>query len=116
MINGGVVMNVPNEILKQLGGNKFLAMTGANHLVGDGNTLRMQLQRNGSKANRLWITLDEGKDLYTMRFFRYSPGKLSQKTWEWVGEKIDHEVVYADLFFDQLQEIFTQHTKMYTHL
>lgn len=109
-------MNVPNEILRQLGGNKFLAMTGAKNLVGDGNTLRMTLPRNGSKANRLWITLDEGKDLYSMRFFRYVPGRLSQKTWKWTEEKIDNEVVYKDVFFDQLQEIFTQHTKMYTYL
>ena len=44
-------MNIPNVILQQLGGNKFLAMTGAKNLVGDGNTLRMTLPRNGSKAN-----------------------------------------------------------------
>ena len=31
-------MNIPNVILQQLGGNKFLAMTGAKNLVGDGNT------------------------------------------------------------------------------
>ena len=34
-------MKVANTILEQLGGQKFLAMTGANHLVADGNTLRM---------------------------------------------------------------------------
>lgn len=50
-------MKVADIILEQLGGSKFLAMTGANHLLSDGNTLRMNLPKNASKANRLWITL-----------------------------------------------------------
>jgi len=108
-------MGVPDTILKQLGGNRFLAMTGAKNLVGDGNTLRMTLPRNGSKANRLWITLN-GKDLYDMRFFNFRMGRIDLKTGEFIPDKITHEKVYNDLFFDQLQEVFTMHTKMYTHL
>ena len=46
-------MKVADIILEQLGGNKFVVMTGASHFVSDGNTLRMQLPRNISKANRL---------------------------------------------------------------
>ena len=34
-------MKVADIILEQLGGNKFLAMTGAKNLLADGNTLRM---------------------------------------------------------------------------
>ena len=113
---GGNEMNVPNEILKQLGGNRFLAMTGAKNLVGDGNTLRMKLPRNGSKANSLWITLDEGKELYSMRFFKYTPGRLDIKTGKFIEDKVTNEVVYQDVYFDMLQDIFTQHTKMYTCL
>lgn len=108
-------MDVCRVILEQLGGNKFLAMTGAKNLVGDGNTLRMTLPKNGSKANRLWVTLN-GKDLYDMRFFRYRQGRLDLRTGKFIEDKITDEVVYNDLFFDQLQEVFTQHTKMYTHL
>ena len=62
-------MSIAGTILEQLGGNKFIAMTGASHFVSDGNTLRMTLPKNGSKANRLYITLDEGTDTYTMHFF-----------------------------------------------
>ena len=109
-------MSVANEILRQLGGNKFVVMTGAKNFLADGNTLRMTLPKNGSKANRLWITLDEGEDLYSMRFFRYVPGRLNTKTWEWSKEKVDNEKIYDHIFCDQLQEVFTQHTKMYTHL
>ena len=49
-------MEIANTILDQLGGNKFLAMTGANHLLADGNTLRMTLPKNNSRANRLYIS------------------------------------------------------------
>ena len=58
-------MKVADIILEQLGGNKFLAMTGAKNLLADGNTLRMTLPKNRSKANRLYITLDPD-DTYTM--------------------------------------------------
>lgn len=108
-------MNVPNEILRQLGGNRFLAMTGAKNLCGDGNTLRMTLPRNGSKANRLWVTLN-GNDLYDMRFFKFRMGRIDLKTGAYIEDKVSDEVEYHDLFFDQLQEVFTKHTKMYTHL
>ena len=50
-------MTVANEILRQLGGNKFLVMTGANHLIGDTYSLSMKLPRNMSKANSLTIEL-----------------------------------------------------------
>lgn len=108
-------LDVPRTILEQLGGNKFIVMTGAKNFVGDGNTLRMTLPRNGSKANRLWVTLN-GKDLYDMRFFRYTAPKLSTKTYTFTDEKISDEKIYEDVYFDQMQEIFTAHTKMYTHL
>ena len=64
-------MSVPEIILEQLGGHRFVVMTGSNHFVADGYTLRMSLAKNGSKANRLYITLD-ADETYTMRFFRYT--------------------------------------------
>ena len=80
-------MKVANTILEQLGGQKFLAMTGANHLVADGNTLRMTLPKNASKANRLYITLD-ATDTYTMHFFKYTAGHLNKKTFAWIEDKM----------------------------
>ena len=38
-------MTVANEILRQLGGNKFLIMTGANHLIRDTYSLSMKLPK-----------------------------------------------------------------------
>ena len=50
-------MSVADTILQQLGGHKFVVMTGSSHFVSDKNTLRMKLAKNKSKANKLDITL-----------------------------------------------------------
>ena len=46
-------MNIASTILEQLGGNKFIAMTGASHFVSDGNTLRMTESRPTAFISRL---------------------------------------------------------------
>src|SRR5688572_12288544 len=58
---------VATEILQQLGGNKFIAMTGSKNLVADGNALQMHLTRNkiGAKFLRIEVT---SMDLYTVTF------------------------------------------------
>ena len=105
-------------ILQQMGGNKFLVMTGCKDLVWDekNSTLRMSIPRNGSKANRLWVTYNWGSDSYTMRFFRYTAPRLNSKTYEWSKEKITEVAEFKEIYFDQLQELFTEVTKMYTRL
>ena len=108
-------MKVAETILQQLGGNRFVSMTGAKNFVSDGNTLRMSLPRNASKANRLYITLD-ASDTYTMRFFHYSPARLNRKTYTWSDDKIKEIKTLRGVYCDQLQNIFTSVTGMYTHL
>ena len=108
-------MKIADIILEQLGGNKFLAMTGANHLVSDGNTLRMNLPKNASKANRLWITLD-ADDTYTMNFFKFTAGRLNKKTFAWTEDKKVDVKEIKGVYCDMLQDIFTSVTGMYTHL
>lgn len=112
-------MTVARTILEQLGGNKFIVMTGSKNFVDDGNTLRMTLAKNPSKANRLWITLD-AMDTYTVRFFKYTAPKLviseAKQTAEWKPEKVEDVKVLEGIYCDQLQEIFTEVTGMYTHL
>ena len=72
--------------------------------------------KNGSKANRLYITLDEMTDTYTMRFFRYTAPRMNTKTFTFTSEKVKeiHEV--SGVYFDQLQPIFTSVTGFDTHL
>ena len=61
-------MTTANEILKQLGGNKFVAMTGAT-CYSNGNTLVSKFK--GSKvANIMYVTLNEN-DLYDMKICKF---------------------------------------------
>ena len=61
-------MQVAKTILNQLGGNKFVVMTGSKNFLAGENFLRMNLTKNLAKAKWLKITLN-GKDLYDMDFF-----------------------------------------------
>lgn len=112
-------MRVADIILNQLGGNRFIVMTGSKNFVADGNTLRMQLAKNASKANRLYITLD-GDDTYTMRFFKYTAGGLrinhKKGTATFVEDKTTEVKTVSGIYCDQLQEIFTATTGLYTRL
>ncbi len=108
-------MKIADIILEQLGGNKFLAMTGAKNLLADENTLRMTLPKNRSKANRLYITLDPD-DTYTMRFFRFTAGRLNRKTFAWTEDKTTEVKETSGVYADMLQDIFTSVTGMATHL
>jgi hypothetical protein len=108
-------MTIAQTILEQLGGNRFVVMTGAKNFVADGHTLRMTLPKNHSKANRLYITLD-ADDTYTMDFFKFTPGRLSRKTWEFTDDKKETVKKISGVYCDQLQEIFTETTWMYTHM
>lgn len=108
-------MKVADIILNQLGGNKFVVMTGSKNFLADGNTLRMQLAKNMSKANRLWITLD-ADDTYTMRFFRYTAPRFNSKKLTFTDEKITEVKTIKGVYCDMLQEIFTATTGLYTRL
>lgn len=106
-------MRVAEIILNQLGGNRFVAMTGSKNFVSDGNTLRMSLYKNASKANRLWITLDPD-DTYTMRFFRYTAPRVNSKTMRFYPEKVTEVKTIHTVYCDQLQDLFTEVTGLYT--
>lgn len=107
---------VAGVILEQLGGHKFTAMTGSKDFLADGNTLRMTLVKNSSKANRLYITLDEVTDTYIMRFFYYYPGRVNKKTWEWSPEKVEEIVEEKGVYVEDLCRIFTLVTGLDTRL
>lgn len=58
---------IAQEILNQLGGKRFLAMTGAKNLAFDGPALTMHLTKNKAKAKYLRIELTD-LDLYNVIF------------------------------------------------
>lgn len=96
-------MSVAKEILRQLGGNKFIAMTGAKNFGGTENSITFKIGRNSSSANWVKIVLN-GRDLYDVSFIQVR------------GTTLKTLKTYDDIYFDQLQQIFTSFTGMYTHL
>lgn len=99
---------VAKIILQQIGGRRFVTMTGSHDFINLGNGLRMSLSRNKTSANRLEIIYDEGADLYNLRFYRQS---FSRKTFEVKTKDIK---TYEGVYFDMLEEIFTDVTGLYT--
>lgn len=97
------ISQVAKTILQQLGGNKFLTMTGAKNLVGDKDKLMFALGRNKASTNKVIITL-RTTDLYDMEFGRIRGS--SYKTLK----------VFRGVYADQLQEIFADYTGLATRL
>ena len=108
-------MSVADTILQQLGGHKFVVMTGSSHFVSDKNTLRMKLAKNKSKANKLDITLN-WDDTYTMRFYKYSAPRRKPNSFEFTEGKTEEVAKYEGMYWDMLQSIFTEVTGMNTYL
>jgi hypothetical protein len=108
-------MEIARTILNQLGGNKFLVMTGAKNLMALDNGLKMTLPKNMSKANRLEIKVN-GMDLYDIRFYHFTEPKVDFKTMEYHEAKTKEIQSFKDIYCDQLQEIFESATGMYTKL
>ena len=100
-------MQVARTILEQLGGNKFVVMTGARNLVGSENSLSMRIGRNSTRINALRITLD-ASDTYTMTFSRVRRTKA--------GLSNDTIKELSGVYCDQLRTIFTDTTGLYTSL
>lgn len=98
---------VANTILEQLGGRKFMAMTGVKEFFVAADNVSFRLPGGGgftkNGVNLVVITLDPS-DTYTMRFSRFRAGKTKLLS-EHVG-----------VYFDALQEIFTRETGLATRL
>ena len=62
-------MTIAETILRQIGGRRFVVMTGSKELTDMGDGLRMNLARNKTQANRLKIEYDNGTDTYIMKFY-----------------------------------------------
>ncbi|OYW56805.1 MAG: hypothetical protein B7Y80_01600 [Hyphomicrobium sp. 32-62-53] len=100
-------MTVAKIILAQLGGNRFIAMTGARNFVGHPAALSFKLPRGlaGNKASHVKITLD-ANDTYTIDFLAWNARKLEMRTIS------STPGAYAD----DLQRVFTLETGLDTRL
>ncbi len=101
-------MIVANTILEQLGGRRFIAMTGAKNFVGEENALSFMIGRNYRQINHVRIYLN-ALDLYEMTFSQVRKNRFN----EVVYKQIEN---FTDVYFDQLQDLFTKATGMYTRL
>lgn len=100
-------MTIAKTILEQLGGNKFVAMTGAKNFMSCGDGLSFKLPGSGgfckSGINYVSITLTPDDD-YNVVF-----GKTRKFNYKEI-KKVE------GIYFDQLQEVFTRATGLATHL
>lgn len=104
---------IAGHIFEQLGGYKFITMTGSCNFVDIGNGMTMHLKKNKLKAKYLKIELNEN-DLYDLTFTK---GKKVLDTK--LGIKVDTLVVIEvinDIYDIQLQSIFTEKTGLLTQL
>jgi hypothetical protein len=97
-------MQIAKEILSQIGGNRFIAMTGAKNFVGDDSSLKFSFP-SCRKANTCRVTLNS-MDTYDVEFF-----KFNRRTFDCPSIK-----TVDNVYNDQLQSIFTKFTGLNTSL
>ena len=91
------------ELLQQLGGHRFITMTGAKNFVKSDNDLSFKVGRNCHGITHVRITLN-ANDLYDIEFIKVR--KYTPKV----------AATVRGVFCDNLQAVFTQGTGLDTHL
>ena len=101
-VNEAVDKKQGAEILNQLGGNRFIMMTGAKHFGVGKEGLSFKIGRNSKQVNHIKVDYDRGRDLYNMKF-------------DWVTKRgIKNKKTVKGVYADQLQRVFSMHTGMAT--
>lgn len=96
---------VQSAIMQQVGGNKFCVMTGVKTIIAQGDNGLTFTIGGGAKKRIKYFTVElQGDDTYKVMFRKIFKNEL--KT---ISE-------FSGIYCDQLQEIFTQETGMYTSL
>jgi hypothetical protein len=94
---------VAKTILQQLGGNKFIAMTGAKNFGSSSKSLQFKIGRNSKSISHVIITL-KSSDLYDVEFIRMRG----------TSRKVIKKV--KGVYNDQLGTIFKKYTGMNVRL
>jgi len=100
-------LSVAKTILEQLGGNRFIVMTGCKNFVGSETALTFRIPRAKDGINACEIKL-EPSDTYTVRFYRVGDRRT--------GYKHTDKSVHEDIYNDSLVELFERVTGLFTHL
>jgi hypothetical protein len=96
-------LSVAKTILQQLGGNRFVVMTGARSLVGGANFLAFRLPKANSGINYVKVLLN-GRDLYDVEY-----GRATMKGYKHIGGD-------SDIYADDLVRCFEATTGLATRL
>ena len=99
----GMSSSQAKTLLQQLGGNKFMAMTGAKDFGIGSDGLHFKIGRNAKSISHVVINLSS-MDLYDMKFLRVRAGKIK------VVKKV------KGVYFDMLGDIFKRYTGMNVRL
>jgi len=92
-------LTVAKTILSQLGGERFVNMTGATNFVGSADSLTFKVGSNPKRVTHVRLTLTPD-DLYDVTFFRAGKGPQSQD----------------GIHCEMLEEVFGTNTGLYTTL
>lgn len=105
MLTSEEKIQIAKVILEQLGGRKFIVMTGARDLLALDSGLIFSLSATTTKnrINRVRITLTPA-DTYTIEFLAIH------------GKTVKEVYKAEDIYNDQLVELFEEHTGLFTKL
>ena len=92
-------MTVARTIFDQLGGERFVAMTGAKNFVGTEDSLTFKLGANPKRVSQVRVTLTPA-DLYAVSFFRV--GRAPR--------------IESDVYCGMLEGVFCEQTGLCTRL
>ena len=95
---------IAQTIINQLGGRRFMLMTGVKQFIMEECGVSFKIGRNGSKSNHVVVEYDYGRDLYNLVF-----GKIYNGTYKEL-ERTD------GIYFDMLEELFENYTGLYLRL
>jgi hypothetical protein len=95
---------VATTILAQLGGRRFVMMTGARQLVAAENFLQFRLPKRGIDGSNRWRITLTPMDTYTVETFWVRMGNVELKS------------TFTDIYCDQLVELFEKTSGFYTTL
>jgi hypothetical protein len=99
-------IQVAQTILRQLGGNRFIAMTGARAIVATGDGLKFSIPMRTKNRSNLVIVKLTPMDDYIVRFER------CVQPWTTSTLISEHEMVYTD----NLRDVFESETGLATSL
>ena len=101
-LNEGMDKRQAGELIKQLGGGRFIAMTGAKDFVVGPKGATFKIGRNAKSISHVRIDLEN--DLYNVEFLLVRGTNIRVKSY------------FKHVYFDQLRDLFEKETGLRTSL